>query len=77
MNYREIAKNLRIRAEIRMSAKDRRSVKEGASDRLSQQLLQAAECIEHLAKDTYRYNDFIEFRYNNNWRKLPMSKIKF
>lgn len=44
----ELIDSLRIRAEIRQNAKDRKSVKEGNTDRLTKQLLEAAELIELL-----------------------------
>jgi len=43
----EIAKNLRERARIRLSAKGRKSVEENAPDRLAIQLIEAADAVDY------------------------------
>lgn len=44
----DVVDNLRIRANIRRNAKDRKSVQEGKEDRLSNLLEEAADEIERL-----------------------------
>jgi len=53
---------LRKRAEIRRQIKDRKSVQEGARDRIADLLEEAADCIEQLEQtviklDTARLNE--------------------
>jgi len=55
----DIVENLRKRAEIRMTAKDRKSVQEGKPDRLSELLIAAADKIEKLETELDDANDII------------------
>lgn len=51
---RNMMEKLRIRASIRLNAKNRRSVQEGQPDRLAEQLYAAADLIENLSAEILR-----------------------
>lgn len=56
MNANELADALEIRAKIRRQATSRKSVKEGANDRLADQLELAAFVIRKQAKEIEIYS---------------------
>lgn len=67
----DIVENLRKRAEIRMTAKDRKSVQEGKPDRLSNLLLEAADKIEKLQEENYYRWEIIE----QSWAEIDRKDI--
>jgi hypothetical protein len=58
----DITEKLRIRADIRRTAKGRKSVEEGKPDRLAVLLDEAANEIDRLRANEHRYQDYREGR---------------
>lgn len=76
MNAYELAEAMEIRASIRKKAKDRKSVQEGANDRIAEQLEQAATMLREQANEITKYRGVLE-SIANELVELSHDKIKW
>jgi hypothetical protein len=76
MNANELAESMEIRASIRRKATNRKSVQEGANDRLADQLEQAATVLRQQQVEIAKYKQVLE-SIANEYIELSHDKIKW